>query len=286
MQRRHRLGRKLDTQIAARDHRRIGELEDFLDPLHARRLFELDEQRRLAADQRPRLGDVLGALHERQRDPVDMLFEREGQVLAVLFGQRRERHDDVGDVDALAIRNPAADLDHCLDPARRDALHAQHQLAVVDQQARASLERGEQFGVRQVDTRRVARRLVGVEREGLAVHQFGRTVLEGTDAQLRSLQVDEDRRRAAGFLFERADRGNHLGMAGVVAVAHVDAKGVGARAVQFGDHLGIGAGGAKRRRDADLALAGVKFWTTNAPDRMKSWGRLRRRVAPAKASRV
>src|SRR3546814_19678766 len=77
------------------------------------------------------LGDVLGPLHERQRDPVDMLFEREGQISAVLFGQRGERDHDVGNIDAFAIRNLAADLDDGFDPVGRDALHEQHQLAEI-----------------------------------------------------------------------------------------------------------------------------------------------------------
>src|SRR3546814_9265158 len=36
-------------------------------------------------------------------------------------------------------------------------------------------------------------------------------------SQLRPLQIDEDRRRAAGVLFERADRGDRLRMPGMVA---------------------------------------------------------------------
>ena len=41
---------KFDAQIAACDHRGVGDFEDLFDPLHPRRLFELHEQRRLAAD--------------------------------------------------------------------------------------------------------------------------------------------------------------------------------------------------------------------------------------------
>ena len=40
----------------------------------------------------PRLRQILGPLDERQRDPVDALLEREGEVAAVLLGQRRHRH--------------------------------------------------------------------------------------------------------------------------------------------------------------------------------------------------
>src|SRR3546814_5654652 len=92
--------------------------------------------------------------------------------------------------------------------------------------------------------------------EALARDQFGRPRLEGADAQLRPLQVDEDRRRTAGLFFQRAARGDRLRMAGVVAVARVDAKGVGAGTVQRRDHRGIRARWTKGRQDTHLAPAG------------------------------
>ena len=92
LQRRHALGRKLDAKVAARDHDRVGKRDDVVQPVDRRRLLDLGQQRRLVADQRARLGDVLGPLDERQRDPVGPLLERELQVVAVLVGQRRDRH--------------------------------------------------------------------------------------------------------------------------------------------------------------------------------------------------
>src|SRR3546814_14810833 len=91
--------------------------------------------------------------------------------------------------------------------------------------------------MRQVDARRIARRLVGVEDEARALRKLGGPVLEGADAQFRPLQVDEDRRRAAGFLFERADRRDHLRIARMVPLAHIYAEGVGAVPVLRPDHL-------------------------------------------------
>ena len=41
---------------------------------------------------------------------IDALFEQEGQVLPVLLGQRGDRQHHVGDVDALAVGQLAADL--------------------------------------------------------------------------------------------------------------------------------------------------------------------------------
>src|SRR3546814_6410468 len=102
--------------------------------------------------------------------------------------------------------------------------------------------------------------------EHFALYRFGGTILEGPDAQLRPLQVDEDRRRAAGLLFERSDRGDHLCMTFMVAMAHVDAKGVGARTVQLGNHRGVRACGPEGCQNAHLALAGDKALNHKCPD--------------------
>ena len=127
---------------------------------------------------------------------------------------------------------------------------------------------------------------VGIKRERLALDQFDRAILERADAQLWPLQIDENRRRAAGFFLQRADRGDDLGMTGMIAMTHIDAKCVGTGAVQRRDHLGIRARRAKRRQDAHLALAGGKTLDHKCSEPIKSWGRLRRRVAPGKASHV
>ena len=49
-----------------------------------RRLLELHQDAGAAGDQLARLGDVLRALHEGERDPVDAQLEREGEIGAVL----------------------------------------------------------------------------------------------------------------------------------------------------------------------------------------------------------
>ena len=57
------------------------------------------------------LDDVLGALHERQREPVDARASGRSRDRAVLLRHRRERQHDVGHVDALALGKRAADDD-------------------------------------------------------------------------------------------------------------------------------------------------------------------------------
>src|SRR3546814_17023902 len=73
----------------------------------------------------------------------------------------------------------------------------------------------------------------------------------------------------------------------MVAMAHIDAEGVGAGAVQRRDHLRIGTRRAERRQNAHLALAGGKTLDHDcsaclfAVTVSVAW-----RVAPAKATAV
>ena len=105
LDRRHLFGRHLDAEIAARDHHGVGAVHDLFEPVDGGRFFELRHDRGLAAHQLAQFVHVLRTLDERQGHPVDAEFEREGQVAAVLFGQRRNRQDRADDADALALGN-------------------------------------------------------------------------------------------------------------------------------------------------------------------------------------
>ena len=65
------LERQLDAEIAARHHQRIGEVDDRVEPLDRLRLLDLGHHRGAAAGDLLDLGEVLGALDEGKRDPVD-----------------------------------------------------------------------------------------------------------------------------------------------------------------------------------------------------------------------
>src|ERR1700674_1418939 len=71
LQARHPFQWQFDAEIAARHHQGVGRLQDFREPIDRLRLFDLGHDRGAAADQFLGLDDVLGALHERQRHPVD-----------------------------------------------------------------------------------------------------------------------------------------------------------------------------------------------------------------------
>ena len=70
------LDRHFDAEIAAGDHEGVAELDDLLEPLDGLRLFDLGHDAGAALDDLADIDDVLGALHEAQRDPVGLVLER------------------------------------------------------------------------------------------------------------------------------------------------------------------------------------------------------------------
>ena len=106
-----------------------------------------------------------------------------------------------------------------------------------------------------MDTMGIARCLVGVEPEIMARVQFDLVIGKGSDPQFGTLQVNQYRRWPVICFFQRADIGNQLRLVGLIAMAHVDAESIRARAEQFFDHLGRIACRAQSCQYADLAHA-------------------------------
>jgi hypothetical protein len=114
-----------------------------------RRLLQLGDDAGTALDELC-LDDVLRrAARRRARPSRRPASGRSRGRLAVLLGHRRQRQHHARHVHALAIGQRAAVDDARLGEVRPEALHPQSQLAVVEQQLGAGLERGEDLGVRQ-----------------------------------------------------------------------------------------------------------------------------------------
>ncbi|MDT4851699.1 hypothetical protein FQZ97_858900 [compost metagenome] len=189
-----------------------------------RGLLDLGHEEGLALDQLTGLEDVLGALDERQGDPVDPQVQAEVQVAAILLGQWAELQHRFGHVDALAIRQFAAGDYFGKHRVGLFAGHLQAQATVVEQQAHARLQRLDDFRVRQVDPAGVARGAVQVQAKGLAALQIDLAGGKAADPQFRPLQVHEDADRHVQLLLHFAHPGVALGVVGVFAVAEVEAE--------------------------------------------------------------
>ena len=198
------------------------------------------------ADELARELHVLAALHERQRHPVDAEAQREIEVLLVLVGERPDRQHGVGQADALAARQRAADQHGGIDARGALLGHAHADLAVVEQQRVPGLDRLEDLRMRQEHALGPAVAL-RADRSGRwrprsrrrARRRYCRRGTSGpagrTGCRSAARSWPRPLRTAACTFFTRSKE----------RVAHVDAEHVDARLEQALDHLG----GVRRRSE-------------------------------------
>ncbi|MNT12346.1 hypothetical protein D3C72_1472710 [compost metagenome] len=236
------LGRHLHAKVAARDHHRIGLGQNRLQAVDRSGLLQLGYDASTTLNDLPDLHDVGGALHERQRDPIDTQRESEVEVGTVLLGQRRQRQHHAWHVHALAVRQHATVDDARVGMVRAARHDFEPQFAVVEQQFDPGLERREDLRVRQRHTGRVTGLVaIEVEAKGHALGEPDRPGGEGADAQLRALQVKQHADRAAKVRFDGADQVEPLLVVGVGAMAEIQAEDVCARAHERLNGRAVGA---------------------------------------------
>ena len=145
----HFLDRHFDAEIAARHHDAVGRRDNVIEIGDGGRLLDLGEDGGACADQPAHLVHVVGALHERQRYPIDAELQRVREVDFVLFRQWADGEQRVRHRDALARRQHAAGrhLGDDLDGRRLDDAHAQ--LAVIEHQVVTRCDGLEDLGVGQ-----------------------------------------------------------------------------------------------------------------------------------------
>ena len=173
----------------------------------------------------------------------------------VLGSQRRNIEQNVGHVDALAVRERPAGDDLALQMVAAVARNAQPQLAIVQQQRCAGRRHADDLRVGQLHAPGPARRGVQIEPESLAGAEMHPAAAEAADAQLGSLYVGQQADRAAHGLLQRTDDGDVGGVVLVAAVGEIEAEDVGAGVKEAGNHLGRGAGGAQGCHDLGAAVA-------------------------------
>lgn len=142
---------------------------------------------------------VGGVLGERYRDEIHAERHRRANVFHVFRGQRRRRQAAALAVDALVVRQLAADLHRCVDLAADHADDVQHDQAVVEQQHVARFQVARQVLVVETGALLVAEFAFGVEDERLAGDEHDLAVFKLADPDLRALQVGHDGDFTAGL---------------------------------------------------------------------------------------
>ena len=100
-----------DAEIAASDHHAVGDFENFFQVIDGLRLFQLGDDRNVAAVIRNNLFHCLhvgGGADERKRDRIDALLEAEFEILTVFVRQSLNGERDSGQVDAFVLPEHSA----------------------------------------------------------------------------------------------------------------------------------------------------------------------------------
>ena len=193
---------------------------------------------------RPARFDQIGRLlNEGECNPLDAKVETEGQVGAILLGQRREVEHGLGQVNALAVADDPADGDAGLEVIRAAARHGEPDPAIVDQEFLTGSKGREHLGMRERD--RVLCALAAAEDEpnGVAALKRKLAVLERADPDFRPLQVLQDADRPAHVLLKTADGRVDSGVIVLRPVAEIQPENIDPRQEQRLEHLGRGARG-------------------------------------------
>jgi hypothetical protein len=177
------------------------------------------------------------------------------EIGMVLAGERGKSEHGVGQADAFSRRQLAADLDAGERTLRRYLDRGEPDLAVIEQQGVAGLERGQDFRMGQVHPRLVPRGRVGIEDEIRTLGEKNGILLESADPQLRPLQVHQHPDRPAVCDLDVPDHAHEFAHAFVAGVAHIDAEHVGAGRKQGGDHLTARRGRTEGGNDLGAAPA-------------------------------
>ena len=194
----------LHPEVTARDHDGVGRREDGVEIVDPLLVLDLGHEPLVApgrVDDAAHLLDVLRAANERQRDEVDVLLDRERDVLAVLLRDRREVHADARQVHVLAGAKRAAVEHPTLQAVRQHLEHLEVDEPVVDGEPLADLEVFDEIPV--VDMHAAKLAVVGQHREVEDLAGLQLDVLpQLARADLGALQIHQDRHRPAVLLAE------------------------------------------------------------------------------------
>ena len=153
---RHPLERQLEAQVAARHHHGVARLENVVDARDGLGPFELcDERRSRRAGLRQRIArlpQVLGALHEAERDVIDAHPRAEHEVVDVLRRQRARRQHDAGTLIPLCSPRTPPSMT-VVRSFTLDAVDAQLDMAVVEEQRVPGADRFREIVGRATDER-------------------------------------------------------------------------------------------------------------------------------------
>ena len=270
LEQRHGRCADLDSEVTARDHDRVGLAQHFVEHLDRLGLLDLRDhacRRPVLSDDLVQIADVGRRAHEREGDVVDVERQRELEIVEILRRQRGNRDRDPRQIHALVRLDLAANEHPAAGAPVRNLLDAEPDEPVVDQHLVAGLQHVPDYRRRDRQLA-VARRLLRTDLDLVARVEDDR-LGQLADAQLRPLQVGDERDRAADIGRDLAHEPGTLGVPFVRAVREVEADRVDARLNQCAQALARFGRRSERCHDLRLAFAGQAGVQTSSAGRAR-----------------
>ena len=202
---------------------------------------------------------VLRALNEGQRDEADADLQRELQISPILFRERRNVEHNVGQVNALVVRERAARNNLCIGEIRTAGGHAEAEVPIVQKQLGTGMKRGEDLGMRQLDPFDAARFFRQVQAERITGFEADLGVCKATDAQLWPLQVGKDPNGTADALLQGPNTLQLRGVFLMGAMAEIEPENIRPGLEQAREYVVGSTGGTYGRNDLCLSRSPHKF---------------------------
>ena len=192
------------TEVPAGNHDDVGGCDDFVDAIQSLDSFNLGDDLSGPTgglEKRARLLNVGSTAHERHGEKIHTRLGREANVIPVFFGQRWRRQSATLAINALMIRQHAADDYRRMDTRAINFSRLQSYLSIVEQQDIVFFEILVQIAISDADTVPVS----GVVSQGriqekiVAFGQRDAAVFESSDADLGALQIADDANKPAAL---------------------------------------------------------------------------------------
>src|SRR5688572_24842682 len=255
---RHAFERKLEAEIAARDHHRVARTEDLVEARHRLRPFEFGDERQMrGARLAKRLARVLKIalrLHEAERHEIDSCRHAEPQVVRVLRRQPNRRELHAWRVDALVLPQAAAVHHNGSQLAALHFIHAELNPPIVEQEHVAGTDRLRQLRAGGRDPSWSAWEVADGDGEAIALGQRQRlAALKRSGADLWSAEVLHDGDTAPGVTRGLADAPDDVAVGRMIAVRKIETEDIDARRNQLPNR--VRAAGRRPNRGDDLGGA-------------------------------
>ena len=237
---RHLLRIHLHAQVAARHHDRVHLAQNGLKIVQSLRFLDFrHDGHPPAAHQRAQFAHIGGLPDKGLADIVHAVFEAEGEILAILFRNRRRGNHGARQVDPLVVAQRSAHHYPAADFVARNVKDGQLHVSIIQQDPLAGAHILGQTGIGGGKEAVLSQHIAGGDghlRAGLQVH---RAVFHQAGADLGALQIAQDGNSEGPVRRLFPDNGDEFRLFLLSAVRKIQPEHIHAAVHQGADHVAV-----------------------------------------------